>query len=237
MKFLSAFAFDIKFQWRHGFYIVYAMVCACYWTLLNFISNDYLEKAIILLTFSDPSALGLILAGGILLLERDQGIHNPLFVTPLRTRDYLLAKVASLSVLSLTAAWVIHLTSSGIPQSPLLFSVGVVLTSSLMTLLSIGVVVRYQTINGFILMSQVFALPLLLPLLGFFELWNSGLFYLLPTEGTLVLLGSAFSVLSAREVIYALFILLIWNYVMYNWADHSFKKYVLGRKGERRTGN
>ncbi|PYY25749.1 fluoroquinolone export ABC transporter permease subunit [Paenibacillus illinoisensis] len=237
MKFLSAFAFDIKFQWRHGFYIVYAMVCACYWILLNFISNDYLEKAIILLTFSDPSALGLILAGGILLLERDQGIHNPLFVTPLRTRDYLLAKVASLSVLSLTAAWVIHITSSGIPQSPLLFSVGVVLTSSLMTLLSIGVVVRYHTINGFILMSQVFALPLLLPLLGFFELWNSGLFYLLPTEGTLVLLGSAFSVLSAREVIYALFILLIWNYVIYNWANHSFKKYVLGRIGERRTGN
>lgn len=236
MRFLSVFVFDIKFQWRHGFYIVYAMVCACYWILLNFVSEEYLEKAVILLTFSDPSALGLILAGGILLLERDQGIHDPLFVTPIRTRDYLLAKVASLSVLSLIAAWVIHTTSSGIPQSPLLFSAGVVLTSSLMTLLSIGVVVRYRTINGFILMSQVFAFPLVLPLLGFFELWNSRLFYVLPTEGTLVLLGSAFSALSVTEILYALFILLIWNYAIYIWADYSYKKYVLGKIGEGRAG-
>jgi len=233
MRFISAFIFDIKFQWRHGFYIVYVIVCICYWILQNFVSDEYLEMTVILLTFSDPSALGLILAGGILLLERDQGIHDPLFVTPIRTRDYLLAKVASLSVLSLIAAWAIHATASGVPESPFLFSVGVVLTSSFMTLLSIGVVVRYQTINGFILMSQVYAFPLILPLLGFFEVWDSKLFYLLPTEGTLVLLKSAFSALSAEEILYALFILLVWNYAIYIWADRSYKKYVLGKIGGR----
>lgn len=236
MRFLTAFAFDIRFQWRHGFYIAYALVCACYWTLLNFIPDKYLEKSVILLTFSDPSALGLILAGGILLLERDQGVHDPLFVTPIRTRDYLLAKVASLSVLSLIAAWVIHTTSSGFPDSPFLFSIGVVLTSTLMTLISIGVVVRYQTINGFIMMSQIYAFPLILPLLGFFDLWNTRLSLLLPTEGTLLLLQSAFTTLSTEKILYALFILLIWNYVIYIWANHSYKKYVLGKIGEGRDG-
>lgn len=236
MRFLHAFTFDLRFQFRHGFYIAYAFVCICYWTLLNFIPDNYLEKVVILLTFSDPSALGLILAGGILLLERDQGIHDPLFVTPIRTRDYLLAKVASLSVLSLIAAWVIHTTSTGVPDSPFLFSAGIVLTSSLMTLLSIGVVVRSQTINGFIIMSQVYAFPLILPLLGFFDIWNTSLFFILPTEGTLLLLGSAFATLSTEQIFYALFILLVWNYIVYLWTNYSYKKYVLGESGERGRG-
>lgn len=236
MRFISLFAFDIRFQWRHGIYIVYAFVCACYWTLLNFIPDKYLEKTVIVLTFSDPSALGLILAGGILLLERDQGVHAPLFVTPIRIRHYLFAKVASLSVISLITAWVIHTTSIGVPEFPFLFSAGVVLTSSLMTLLSIGVVVRYQTINGFILMSQVYALPLILPLLAFFDVWNIRLFQILPTEGTLLLLRSAFSPLSTEEILYAFFILIIWNYAIYSWAKLSYKKYVLGGVGERGAG-
>ncbi|MEK4250077.1 fluoroquinolone export ABC transporter permease subunit [Paenibacillus sp. FSL W7-1287] len=236
MRFITAFAFDFRFQWRHGFYFAYAFVCACYWLLLNYIPEAYLHKSVILLTFSDPSALGLILAGGILLLERDQGIHDPLFVTPMRTRDYLFAKVASLSCLSLIAAWVIHLTSIGIPKSPVLFSVGVVLTSSLMTLLSISVVVRYHTINGFIMMSQVYALPLALPLLGFFDIWNTKLYLLLPTEGTLLLLESAISDLTTVQIGYSLFILLIWNYGIYVWASYSYKKYVLGKIGEGRDG-
>jgi len=234
MRFLTAFAFDIKFQWRHGFYMVYAIVCACYWILLTFIPDKHLEKSVIILTFSDPSALGLILAGAILLLERDQGVHDPLFVTPLRTRDYLFAKVASLSVLSLIAAWVIHATSSGYPESPILFSIGVMLTSSLMTLISIGVVVRYQTINGFIIMSQVYAFPLVLPLLGFFDVWDTWLYNVFPTQGTLLLLQSGHSRLSIDQVIYALFILSIWNYVIYNWANHSYRKYILEKIGEGR---
>lgn len=237
MRFMSALVFDIKFQWRHGFYIAYAFVCACYWTLLYFIPDKHLEKIVTVLTFSDPSTLGLILAGGILLLERDQGIHDPLFVTPIRTREYLLAKATSLSVLSLTAAWVIHITSSGVPESPFLFSIGIVLTSSLMTFLSIGVVVRYRTINGFILMSQVYALPLILPLLGFFDVWDLKLYTILPTEGTLLLLQSAFFSLSNGEILYAISILICWNYALYMWAKFSYKKYVLRNIGEGGVGS
>lgn len=232
MRFRSAFAFDIRFQWRHGFYWIYVIICAFYLVLLHLIPDHYREQTMLLLTFSDPSALGLILAGGIVLLERDQGIHDPLFVTPIRVREYLLSKAGSLSVLSLLAAWVIHVVASGIPQSPFGFSTGIILTSSFMTLLSIGVVARCQTINGFILLSQVFALPFILPLLGYFKVWNSKLFLWLPTEGTLRLLSSGTSAMSFGNYIYSISILLLWNVVIYVWAKRSFENHVMMRIGK-----
>lgn len=233
MRFRTAVAFDIRFQWRHGFYWIYIIICSFYLVLLHFIPDSYRERILCLLTFSDPSALGLILAGGIVLLERDQAIHDPLFVTPIQVREYLLSKACSLSVLSLLAAWVIHGVSNGIPQSPMGFSTGIVLTSSFMTLLSIGVVARCQTINRFILLSQVFALPFILPLLGYFDVWNSKLFLLLPTEGTLRLLSSGTAALSLVDYMYSILILLIWNVVVYVWARRSFAEHVLKRIGKR----
>ena len=162
-------------------------LCTCLYLLLillRFVPEAYQETTAIVLTFSDPAALGLIMAGGMVLLERDQGVHDPLFVAPVHIRHYLLAKAASLSVLSLAAGWVIHMATGSLPEYPLAFSAGIVLTSTFMTLLSIGVAARQRTINGFILMVQAYALPFILPLLGFLQLWEADLFFALPTEGT-----------------------------------------------------
>ncbi|MVO98594.1 ABC transporter permease [Paenibacillus lutrae] len=237
MKGLALFAFDIRFQWRHGFYFVYLLVCAVYWVLFWFVPEPYRDETAIVLAFSDPCALGLIMAGGIVLLERDQGVHDPLFVCPIDLRSYLLAKAGSLSLLSLIAGWIIHMTSGSIPGSPLTFSAGILLTSSLMTLLSIGVAVRYRSINSFILMIQVYALPFVLPLLGFFDLWDTDLFLLLPTEGTLRLLESLSGGVNLLEVLYSIFILLIWNYGAYLWAYRSYTRYVRMNVGEERGTN
>lgn len=237
MRFRTAFAFDIRFQWRHGFYFIYMVICALYLVFLHLIPDSYREQTMVLLTFSDPSALGLILAGGIVLLERDQGIHDPLFVTPIRVREYLLSKAGSLAVLSLLAAWVIHVVASGLPQSLIGFSTGIILTSSLMTFLSIGVVARCRSINGFIVLSQVYALPFILPLLGYFKVWNSRLFLFLPTEGTLRLLSSGTSVMTDGNYFYSISILLVWNMVVYLWAKRSFEQHVMmliGKGGGRR---
>jgi len=218
---------DIRFQWRHKFYLMYMLVCSIYVLLLNSIPADYKTNVALLLTFSDPSALGLILAGGIVLLEKDQGIHDSLFVTPLRITEYLLAKACSLSLLSLSSAWVIHLLSIGVPASPFHFTIGILLTSSLFTFLSIGVVVRSQSVNGFILISQLYALPFALPLLDFFHIGNRYLYMILPTEGTLVLLKSMILLPSASETIYAILILLLGNMVIFIWAKWSFKQVIL----------
>ncbi|MEK3884007.1 ABC transporter permease [Paenibacillus sp. PL2-23] len=223
--------YDIRFQLRHGFYWVYAIICAVYGLLLHFVPAGYKEKITLLLTFSDPSAVGLILAGGIVLLEKDQGIHASLFVTPLRLREYMTAKAVSLSILSLSAAWAIHVSSLGMPDHPLLFSLGVVLTSSMITWLSIGVVVRTESINGFILLSQLYAIPFIVPLIGFFGIGPASPYAVIPTSGSLILLRSSYSVVTAGEVVYAISILLLGNIGVYVWAKRSFSRKILGDGG------
>ncbi|WP_027084496.1 hypothetical protein [Cohnella panacarvi] len=226
-RLLSAIKFDFRFQLRHGFYGVYVLVCSIYWVLLHYVPTGYKETVTLLLTFSDPSAVGLILAGGIVLLEKDQGIHASLFATPLQLKEYLLAKSISLSLLSLSAAWAIHGFGLGMPDHPVLFSLGVLLTSSMITLLSIGAVVRSQSINGFILLSQLYVLPFTLPLLGFFEIGPSSLYAIIPTSGSLLLLRSSYSTLTAGQIGYSLLILLLGNFLIFKWAHRSFGRQVL----------
>ncbi|TMV46817.1 ABC transporter permease [Paenibacillus mesophilus] len=232
MRTMTAVAYDIRFQIKHGFYGVYALVCAIYVLLLRFLPQSYKEKVALLLTFSDPGALGLILAGGIVLLEKDQGVHDSLFVTPLRLREYLLAKAFSISVISLFAAWAIHMFSTGMPAAPFRFSIGVLLTSSMFTFLSIGVVARTQSINGFILLSQMYSLPLALPLLGFFGIGPDVLYRIFPTEGSLVLLEAAYRSVTVAETLYATALLIVGNASFYLWAHRSFERKILLRIGE-----
>nr|WP_245864429.1 ABC transporter permease [Paenibacillus donghaensis] len=174
------------------------------------IPEAYLEKTLVLLTFSDPSALGLILAGGILLLERDQGIFENLFVTPVRTLEYILAKCLSLSCLSLAAASVIHLSTAGWPVSPVQFVLGIVLTSAFFSLLGMAAAVTCRSINGFIVLSQAYSLVFILPVLGYLNAFTTPLYAVLPVQGTLMLLQGAFHPLNIAEFLYAVFILLLW---------------------------
>ncbi|MBD2871778.1 fluoroquinolone export ABC transporter permease subunit [Paenibacillus arenilitoris] len=227
MRLLAAFLNDVRFQWRHRFYFVYLLVCSLYLLLLHAIPAAYKETVTVLLTFSDPSALGLIFAGGIVLLEKDQGIHVSLFVTPLRLREYLLGKSASLALLSTMAAWAIHGLSLGMPAAPALFTVGVALTSTLCTLLSIGIVVRTQSVNGFLLLTQLYALPLALPLLRLFEIGHPAWYAILPTNGSLLLIGSVYRSVTIMETVYSIAILWAGNVIVYFWAKRSIERHLL----------
>ena len=110
------------------------------------------------------------------------------------------------------------MATGSLPEYPLAFSAGIVLTSTFMTLLSIGVAARQRTVNSFILMVQVYAPPFILPLFSFLQLWHEDLFLVLPTEGTLRLIVSPSDGLSIGDVLYSICILLIWNFVAYIWA-------------------
>lgn len=70
---------DIRFQWRHGFYAVYAIVSAVYAGILHGLPAGIREKAAQAIIYSDPVILGFLFAGGMVLLEKRQGVLEPLF--------------------------------------------------------------------------------------------------------------------------------------------------------------
>lgn len=227
--------FDIRFQWRHGFYFVYLLVCAVYAVILLLIPDEYTGKTLVLLTFSDPSALGLIFAGGILLLERGQGIWDSLFITPVKIWEYMLAKCLSLGCLSLAAAFAIHLAAAGWPVSPFSFTLGVLLCSFFFTLLGMAAAVRCRSINAFLMMSQVYCLVFILPIPGYLDWFHTPLDVLLPTQGGLILIDGALRSVPFREASYAVIILVIWIGIASYWTFrvlHSAVKTLDGGKND-----
>ncbi|KWX83202.1 hypothetical protein AMQ83_31665 [Paenibacillus riograndensis] len=234
MRLWRLFLFDLRFQWKHGLYFVYFLVCMVYIGGLSIIPEVYLDNTLLLLTFSDPSALGLILAGGILLLERDQGVFENLFVTPVKTLEYILAKCFSLSCLSLAVAFAIHLSSTGWPVSLVQFVLAIVLTSSFFTLIGLAAAIRSRSINSFLLLSQLYSLVFILPVLGYLNLFTTPFFAVLPVQGTLMLLEGASHPLTISDFLYAVLILLIWIGLAVWWVYSLLQRSVRIQDGDEK---
>ena len=103
LPFIKPLKGDIVFQFRQGFYLVYILITLFYMLILSQLPEAWLQIAVPIIAFSDPSVVGFIFVGGIILLEKEQGVIDYLSVTPLKIRDYILSKVTSLMILAVCA--------------------------------------------------------------------------------------------------------------------------------------
>lgn len=231
MRLASALRGDIRLQVRHGFYAAYMLVSGAYIALLQLLPAGWRETADVLLTFSDPSALGFYFIGGIVLLERGQGVYDSLFVTPLRAEEYIVSKALSLALLSVLSAAAIHVSAFGLTANLTALVAGTALTSVFFTLFGLGVAIRSRTVNGFFLLSSLCSLPFMAPLLGLLGAWDTPLWRLLPTWGSLTLLQAAFEPAAPADVAASCALLVAWIAVAFGWTRHVFRREVLQRIG------
>jgi len=232
MRLAAAFRYDVLLQFRHGFYYAYALVAMAYIVLMQLLPESYLEKTNILLTFSDPSMLGFFFIGGLVLLEKGQGIHDSLFVTPYTPEEYIWSKTLSLTVLSVATSWIIHASAFGFGTNPVWLLTGVAMTSVFFTFIGLGVAVRVKTINGFFFLSTLATLPFMLPVLETAGIWSSPLLAVLPTYGSLLFIGSPFSAPSAAQLLYSAVLLLAWIGLAYGWTRNSVYRFLVYKIGE-----
>ncbi|WP_100329997.1 fluoroquinolone export ABC transporter permease subunit [Bacillus xiapuensis] len=235
MRLASAIYYDLKLQYRHGLHAVYFLISHIYILFLSQLPAANRDTAHVLLTFSDPSMLGFFFIGGLVLLEKGQHIHDPLFVTPYKPEEYIFSKTLSLMLLSVASSMYIHLVTFGLSKQLGLFTASVLLTSIIFTLLGLTVAVHCQTVNQFFLYSFLCSAVFCLPLLSFLKLWDSDWLIWLPTHATLLLLQAAFHPIAVREALYSLGLLLIWAAFSFWLARlavyHSFLRDT--RKGEK----
>jgi len=232
MRIVAEIGNDVRFQFRHGFYYAYVLVSALYVVLLHFLPVKTQQLVGTVLLFSDPGALGAFFVGGIVLLERGQGILDQLFVTPLKMREYLISKVVSLTLLALITSSAIAFATFGLTFNPLKLVVGISLSSIFFTLLGLGIVVRVRTLNGYLLLSPLYMTIFFLPVLETAGVFSTPLFYLLPGKASLVLIEGAFRSLSGWEVLYAFSTMGVWIALAYRFAYRSFYRHVILRIGE-----
>ncbi len=223
---MAALAQDVRFQFRHGFYYVYAVLTILYIIVLRLLPDGLVHPALTVVLFTDICALGFFFIGAIVLLERGQNLTESLFVTPLRLHEYLLSKTLSFLFLSMLSTLLIMLGAWIGGQDLIWFILGVVLSAVIYTLFGLVFSARARHVNDYFVKALGLGAFLSLPLLAYLNLFQTPLFYIFPTQATLVLLDVLATDYLLSEKIVSVVSLLIWLTIFGWWALQRFNTYV-----------
>ncbi len=233
MRFWNSFLKDARLQFRHGFYLIYGLVSLAYMGLLFALGPRARETMHSLFIYEDPSTLGHIFVGGMVLLERQERSLDTVWVTPLEVRDYLWAKVLSLNMLSIGTALLVTFPLKGFHFNIPLLIWSVALTAPIFTLIGLAVATRYQSLNALMLVTGMLVNISNWPLVQYFGLTQWGILEGFPCMASLRLTDMALGITAWDPLVWlkSTLILLTWLGLSYWWASHWFRKYLTARQG------
>lgn len=226
MRLTSAITQDIRFQFRHGFYYVYAILTLIYIILLRLLPDALVHQTLTLILFTDICTLGFFFIGAIVILERGQNITESLFVTPLKLSEYLLSKQLSFLLLSACSALLIILGSAIGGQNLLWFGSGVIMSAVLYTQLGLAFAAKAKNVNDYFGRALGIGLLISLPFVAYLGIFDTPLFYIFPTRATLILLDSLSTNISTGEKLYASLSLVLWLFILSKWTYQRFEQHV-----------
>ena len=228
----SAVRLDLLLQKRYGFFYAGTFVVVMWVMLLLFVPDTFLELAVPLVVFTDLAVVGFYFIAGMVLFEKGEATLSALVSTPLRFREYLASKLLTLTALALVISLVVALAGYGFGFNPVLFLLGVVFAAGISALAGFITVAPFGSVSSYLVPSSIVLVLLGLPVFHFLGLWQSPAFYLLPTQGALLLLGGAFvPELAAWQIAYALVYGSLWIAGLAFLAHRAFERYIVARKG------
>jgi fluoroquinolone transport system permease protein len=223
---------EVVRQYRHGFYAVSVVLIPILVVLLRAIGEPGA------MAFAMPPLLVTLLlittfyfAAALLLLEKGEGTLSGLAVTPLRTAEYLAARLLSLSLLAIGESLVIVVAVIGTTTIAMAMIPGMVLLCALYVLMGTALITRYDSINEFLLPSVVVVFAVSLPLLRYAGIMDTWLFLLHPVQPALVLMSAAVMPAPPWEIIYGLGAGTLWVAGAYIVAQRSFARFIVRSAG------
>ncbi len=227
MRLINAVFADIRFQIKQGFYLVYVVITIMYLIILSFLPEDLLSLTLPVVVFSDPSVLGLFFIGGIIMLEKVQGVLMVLVVSPLRTLEYILSKVISLALISVLAGFVITVFSNFNNVNWLLFLLSTGLTSGIFTMCGIMITAGCHTVNQYMLKTIPYMLLFVLPCFTLIDFPYSWLFTIVPSVAALRLMIGAYTEIPWFEAAGLITYLSGLNYLFLRWSVRVFENKII----------
>jgi fluoroquinolone transport system permease protein len=183
--------------------------------------------------FGDISIIGFFFIGGIVFFEKQERTIGAIVSTPLRFWEYLAAKLIVLVLISLLVAITVATISSGFAYGVIQVVVGVVLGTLVMLLVSFISSLPFASVTDWFLAATIPLMVLSLPVLFYSGVWPNPVLYLIPSQGPLLLLGSAFGqvTLAPWQALYAVLYPLVWVVGLCWAARATFGRYVIERSG------
>ncbi|MQA86306.1 MAG: fluoroquinolone transporter permease [Streptosporangiales bacterium] len=228
----AAVKLDFRLQRRYGFFYAAAFVILLWIGVLRIVPEDLLGPAMPYILFGDVQFFYFFIAGAVF-FEKGERTLFALLTTPLRFRDYLTAKLVSMSTLAFVTLAVIVLVDYGLGFRPLPLLAGVVFMTLLMILAGFITAPLYPSVSEWFMPSTLLLLVVNAPAIDYTGLWPHPLFYLIPTEAPYLLLGTAFGQvsLSPWQAVYAVGYPLLWIGLLCLLARWVFYRYVVTREG------
>ena len=173
MRFRNLFVWDMRFQARYGFYLLYTFLTILYMLLILSFPQSWKGNTAAILIFSDPAAMGLFFMGAIVLLEKSQRVTSFFAITPLRAFEYVCSKVFSLSIIAMLVAGVLAVSAGS--RAVVSVLTGTFLACVIFTFAGIIVATKITSLNQFILMTVpveiIGFVPAILHLFGVTPKW------------------------------------------------------------------
>ncbi|MGB0961197.1 MAG: fluoroquinolone transporter permease [Mycobacterium sp.] len=181
----------------------------------------------------DITIIGFFFIGGSVFFEKQERTLGAVICSPLRFWEYLSVKITVLMAVSLFVALVVVVATRGAGIFLLPVVTGVVLGTLVMLLAGFASSLPFSSVSDWFLSTTVPLVVMALPILYLSGVWPSPVLYLIPTQGPLLLFGSAFDQLTLApwQVTYALVYPLVCAAGLYWLAKTLFGRYVIERSG------
>lgn len=189
-----------------------------------FKDTPYTREVLTLLLYSDPTLIGLIFFGLMIILERNQEVLPAFLVTPMNRHGYLLARVLSLSVVGWACGTGMALAALGFNFDLLQFSVGVFVITLLFSLAGVLVISFTKEFLNYVLLAIPILMLLSLPLLPYFDLTQAAWISLIPTQGATNLMVSTYDSTLAYSPLLSYGSSIFWVVLLYGVGYWRFFK-------------
>jgi fluoroquinolone transport system permease protein len=228
-RIISLVKLDMLLIVRNKILLIAAVISVLYAVILQVLPETHLNTVLITLIFTDPVMFGFLFTGVMVLFERSGNTLQALSVSPVRPGEYLLAKALTLTLVATLAALVMSVAGAGMRFSPFWLLAAVALTSVLFIFLGFVGVSKVKTFNQYFIFIPMFFVPAILPFLGFFNIYDTPLWYLIPTQASLILFEAAFEGISGitwYQLLYSLLFLPLCIGLAFLWAQRCWMKMI-----------
>jgi len=226
---------EIKLQWRGGFYAAYGVLTFLFLALLFILPQGARETGFSLIVLMDPSFMGFFFAGGLVLLELDQGVLGVIQTHGRGYGAYWRNKVGAILLLALLvvgvllgASWILDLVKLS-SHDILLLLLGVVLTVPAFFGIGVFLAGLFPRILDYFLWASILLFPLMYPFLELAGVSLGWLGVFSPVWGALILITSVSAGgASVWSIVLAIGSLVLWNILAYQFGRYGFNKLVSG---------
>ncbi len=226
MRALQVFFCDIRYQFKYGFYFLYAIIAAAYIAFLYLVPPALQRPAAAFIILTDPATLGFFFVGAMVLLERDEGLHSYYTITPATVTEYVLGKAFSLALVSATAGTVIAAAVFGRQVNFLLLLTGLAVGTPVFTLSGLAVGTASRSVNQYFVFSIPVGVLLIAPTFAIFADVYHPAIEILPATQLLRVIQGALGMLLPHSLLLSLTGLFFWSLLAVWLTGRTFSRYL-----------